>query len=499
MSVRVDRLITIVGLLVVSACGGGGATDVHTSPPKPTTPSFRVVSGAGATDTIARVMKVPLVISVDPARSRLSGVVVRVSGLAGSAPINYAQRTPFVAGASGTPTDTTFADTTDATGSVSFRIKLGSTAGPQQVIIEVPEFGLRDSASFTGAPGPVTHIGFASQDTNVFAGGPFAVGAAPRDFYQNACPGVLQYSARGTVTQVDASGQAVAGVPGTGYVVVRLGTMVDSARFIAVPKFEIAYFTIRSSPGSTFSHVYDLWLANLDGSNRRRIDTTASAFPHLTASADGKFILHHDERAGGRSLVRVGRDGKRIEAAVAPIRGEDGVFGSGDWIYYSYSAPGDSYAIWRAHGDGSGTQKLANTYSYFTPSASADGRWVTSGSYEGSGIVGLVDLTTGAVKNMAVVGDMPDFSPVQPEIAYVARDHNIWSVNADGSNVRLRSPNGRYSLGPRWSPDGKWLIVSTSAEFDLIDATTGARLLLPWTAHVAPNTQLQPGALVTAQ
>jgi Tol biopolymer transport system component len=54
----------------------------------------------------------------------------------------------------------------------------------------------------------------------------------------------------------------------------------------------------------------------------------------------------------------------------------------------------------------------------------------------------------------------PDWSPVDPEIAYMADPDKNWDlyvVNSDGTNVRRLTDDPAIDGLPTWSPDGKWL------------------------------------------
>jgi Tol biopolymer transport system component len=87
--------------------------------------------------------------------------------------------------------------------------------------------------------------------------------------------------------------------------------------------------------------------------------------------------------------------------------------------------------------------------------------------------------------NDAAMDDEPAWSPDRSKIAFVSDrtgKSEIYVMNADGSNVVRRTFSGSYSGSPTWSPDGKRIAYSTlnngSANIWVVDAAGGSPSLL---------------------
>lgn len=98
--------------------------------------------------------------------------------------------------------------------------------------------------------------------------------------------------------------------------------------------------------------------------------------------------------------------------------------------------------------------------------------------------------------NDAATDNAPAWSPDRSQIAFVSdRTGNpeIYIMNADGSNVARRTFSGRYNDSPTWSPDGNRLAYSSlssgSANIWVVDAAGGSPSLLVekpgWEGHAS--------------
>src|SRR5579859_2317472 len=70
------------------------------------------------------------------------------------------------------------------------------------------------------------------------------------------------------------------------------------------------------------------------------------------------------------------------------------------------------------------------------------------------------------------IGD-PQISPYGERVAFVkvtvddkktGYDTAIWSVSTRGDEQPHRMTDGKHDSGPRWSPDGKWLVFVRAPE-----------------------------------
>lgn len=134
-------------------------------------------------------------------------------------------------------------------------------------------------------------------------------------------------------------------------------------------------------------------------------------------------------------------------------------------------------------GDGAEQQTVAatgKTEIYSSPlNWSPDGRsiaWESGGrSDEVLAGINAVDLETGEISELALghPGAMPAWSPDGSLIAFVSykdeedTDPDIYTMEADGSNVRRVADRDGHDMAPRWSPDGRhmvWWVRKTGGE-----------------------------------
>jgi Tol biopolymer transport system component len=140
----------------------------------------------------------------------------------------------------------------------------------------------------------------------------------------------------------------------------------------------------------------------------------------------------------------------------------------GEWLYYgSSTADGESRGreIWRAAPDGSGAERVGppaaeGRYDRW-PSPSPDGdRLVyasdSSGISEYDSPIRILDLETGAVRELGLSGASPAWSPAGRHIAF-ATDSAVMMTDPAGGGirelVRLVRPGALA-----WSPDGRFLL-----------------------------------------
>ena len=75
--------------------------------------------------------------------------------------------------------------------------------------------------------------------------------------------------------------------------------------------------------------------------------------------------------------------------------------------------------------------------------------------------VALVGCTTTPAEELAREGSRPedtiDIGALEGRIAFSADIEDVWTMNADGSNVRRVTSSARREFDPSWSPDGRWI------------------------------------------
>ena len=117
------------------------------------------------------------------------------------------------------------------------------------------------------------------------------------------------------------------------------------------------------------------------------------------------------------------------------------------------------------------------------PSFSPDGRKI---AFAGSTTnrIAIIDVPSRA-ETWLTSGWCPTWSPDGAQLAFfrgpisAPNGWGLYVMNIDGTGLRELAPDGFDTGGLDWSPDGRWLAVSTYSEGRLlfVDAATGARRL----------------------
>jgi Tol biopolymer transport system component len=210
--------------------------------------------------------------------------------------------------------------------------------------------------------------------------------------------------------------------------------------------------------------ISELYIANLDGSDERKLLGESAFDYNASRSVDGKWLLFTSERrADGQSdLYRARADGSGIEALVNTDSMEDAAVLSPDGKTLAFVSTANGYRanIWvrdmasgkvkQITGIGAVKGKQGKPDCYFRPTWSPDGKWIAFSS--------------------------------DRDTEWTGHDHgqgwehtqelSIYIIRPDGSGFRKVVSKPGYCLGsPQWSPDGKRIVFYEMT----VEATWGAR------------------------
>jgi Tol biopolymer transport system component/DNA-binding winged helix-turn-helix (wHTH) protein len=212
----------------------------------------------------------------------------------------------------------------------------------------------------------------------------------------------------------------------------------------------------------------DLWVADIDKSDRRQLTGNAGNNFHPAVSPDGRYIVFASDRTGHTHLWRVTMDGSEIRQLTSGH--EDArprISPDGQWVVYQQgNSWGVDISLWKVSIEGGAPVKVADDFT-MRPTISPDGRWIAH--Y-------YMDQENWGIGTIPLAGGEPRSKfPIPPTareraVRWIADGTGLVYVNergavselwvqplAGGSPQRLRSlPMGRVS-NFEWSFDGQHL------------------------------------------
>jgi hypothetical protein len=464
-----SRLLAVT-VFALAACG-------DKDPVKPGQSRLvRIVAGDGVSDTVAAQLLQALVVEVrDSAGAPLPGATVRFE----TRPIDsddpyYSAYSAYVSKLDRNAFGVLVADTTDARGRASALVKLGTKAGPALVVVQVPELGAVDTATYTVLPGAAARVRAIPKDTAMYAARTVTLRGAVVDRFDNPRTDPVTF-ARLTGPITLAGNVATAQGVGRASVMVQAMGLTDTTFISIVPEGTLAARMAQSIV--TF---------NTDGSGFKTI-TSVGYSPFTTDwSPDGTEIAFDADYG---AVLRVTDLSGRVRVASNS--------GAASEMYPAYSPDGgmlyfarEGWRLRRVKRDGTGDELVPTTAPELdaAPSLSPDGTRLVYVRVYGFGQdkLALLTLATGAVTKLDLFGHTPKWSPRGDLIAYVdLTTSQVKVMNADGTGARVVSPGSdAYVRGIDWSPDGQWLVVTnaTKGRLELLDPASGITLPLGFTA-----------------
>jgi Tol biopolymer transport system component len=193
----------------------------------------------------------------------------------------------------------------------------------------------------------------------------------------------------------------------------------------------------------------ELFIADADGSNPRKLVAGLAIDYNASFSHDGQWVVFTSERHGSADIFRIRVDGMHLERLTDDPAFDDQA---------ALSPDGNSLAFVSTRGTGTtdiyvldlktrAIRKLTNAPGGdFRPSWSPDGRRIAFSSDRGT----RLQRSAGTWEH------------VHAASAYV--------IDADGRGLRKVSPDGQLAGSPKWSPDGRRLVFYELAVADTFTA-----------------------------
>jgi TolB protein len=197
---------------------------------------------------------------------------------------------------------------------------------------------------------------------------------------------------------------------------------------------------------------YDIFSADADGRNPRRLTETPGYDAEATVSRDGKKIVFTSERDGDLDVYTMDADGRNAKRLTAAVGYDGGAFFSddGEWIVYRGSHPTEPAAI--------ESFKSLLARHLIRPRALE----VRVMRADGSGDREVTHLGVASFAPFFYRGghDRIIFSSNRNDPR--GRNFDLFAVNADGTGLEQITFNPTFDGFPMFSPDGKKLVFCSN-------------------------------------
>ena len=196
---------------------------------------------------------------------------------------------------------------------------------------------------------------------------------------------------------------------------------------------------------------YEIFTANLDGSDVRRITNNPGYDAEATISPDGRTIIFTSMRNGELDLYTMRPDGSRVRRITKTLGYDGGAFFSrdGKQIVWRASRPTTDEEVKAYRELIAQSQIRPMTLELFV--AEANGKHARQVTHNGAANFGPYFFPDG--KRIIYASNVAD-----PQ----GRNFDLWMVNVDGTGAERITWNDTFDAFPMFSPDGKKLVFASN-------------------------------------
>jgi Tol biopolymer transport system component len=221
-----------------------------------------------------------------------------------------------------------------------------------------------------------------------------------------------------------------------------------------------------------FDRGTEIWTANLDGSEPRRVEGVGDSFFSLyvghcpAASPDGRVLAYFQAERGPNGdlwlISTSGGEPRRLTFDMVPA-GRPAFSRDGRFVLFS-SARSGARTLWRVPVDGGEPEPLTTGAGEDDePEISSDGRSLVYTNARRSWALMVLDPATGTERQVLERRNQltgPVFSPTGDRIAFFGwteEREQLFVVEIDGSGLRQITHGKNPAVMPRWSADARTL------------------------------------------
>ena len=466
---RVSLRIACCTLLVAAlSYGCGGGSDAPTQPPPlvDKTP-IRVVAGGEQSDTVDAILQQALVVEIRDSTGQLAvGRTVRfTSFIASGEPgvkVSALDQQDFGTFAS---------DVADAQGRAKTLVQMWDVAGTAKLEVSIPELGVTDTVTYTVKPGLPARFTIAPRDTTIPPGASYTLKVATTDRYANPIASAVPTFTATGVSVTSAGLVTATSIAVRASIVVSYQGVSDSAGVSVVPRLPMV-----------INRNHAVVLINSDGTGEKSLATSQdySLSPSSVPTTPNVVYYQGDPGYSGKVwVVQPNGTPQPLLPGVTRPEGWPRLSPDGTWVYFVR----DYKSLWRVHLDGTGLDSLTDftmARIYAAPTISPDGRSVAI--EDGSNGIKIVDVATKTPRTVSATCGFPRYSP-DGAFFVCTTGTDVAIVRADGTGRRVvttfQYPGPDDLSAADWTPDGKWLLVTTQNQSaELIEVSTGVVLPL---------------------